>query len=208
METRNNPEILVKRAQSGEREAFDSLVRIHEERLQRHVTTRVGRHLRSSVEVEDVVQDVFTRAWQSIDTFRWTGEGSFLRWLKGIAENAILKHARQQGRSRVLYRQAERESNEPTPSKNLRREERLDRLEEALKRLSPEYREAVLLVRIEGCQIKEAARRMNRTPKAVMHLVSRALKKLREDFGDTESLHLPPGIFRGDEAEDGVAEDG
>jgi len=53
-----------------------------------------------------------------------------------------------------------------------------------------------MLVRIEGLQIKEAAERMNRTPKAVAHLLARALKQLKERFGDTESLHLPPRRLR------------
>jgi len=81
---------------------------------------------------------------------------------------------------------------EPSPSKGLRREERLSRLKEAIDNLSPEYREAVLLVRIKGLKVKEAAGRMNRSPNAVTHLLLRALKKLKEDLGDTESLHLPP----------------
>jgi hypothetical protein len=33
---------------------------------------------------------------------------------------------------------------------------------------------------------------MGRSPDAVTHLLLRALDKLRESFGDTESLHLPP----------------
>ena len=32
---------------------------------------------------------------------------------------------------------------------------------------------------------------MNRTPNAVMKLLTRALKNLKDSFGDTESLHLP-----------------
>ena len=88
---------------------------------------------------------------------------------------------------------------EPSPSKALRREERLSRLEKALDSLSPEQREVIALVRIEGLKIKEAAGKMNRTPNAAMKLLTRALKKLKDIFGDTDSLHLPPrGLAAGD----------
>ena len=69
--------------------------------------------------------------------------------------------------------------------------------EEAINSLSPEYREAMFLVRIRGLQIKDAAVRMNRTPQAVKHLLMRAIRKLREILGDTESFSLPPESFEG-----------
>ena len=43
----------------------------------------------------------------------------------------------------------------------------------------------------EKFTLREAAEQMNRTPNAVMKLLTRALTKLKESFGDTESLHLP-----------------
>ena len=61
----------------------------------------------------------------------------------------------------------------------------------ALDKLSPEHREVIRLARIERLPGAEIARRMNRSPSAVAQLLSRALKKLRERFGDTESLSLP-----------------
>ena len=85
-----------------------------------------------------------------------------------------------------------RERRPSSVAEGLRRQERFSRLREAIDSLSPEYREAVLLVRIKGLKVKEAAERMNRSPNAVMHLLLRALKKLKEALGDTESLHLPP----------------
>jgi RNA polymerase sigma-70 factor (ECF subfamily) len=197
MEAQNSQRILVQRAQKGGREAFDAIVRVYEGDLQRYARSRIGGHLKSKVEVDDVLQETFSRAWKSVGDFRWTGEGAFLAWLKGIVEHVILKLVSQRSRDRIIYRQEDRGSDDPTPSKNLRRGERFDRLEEALKKLSPEYREAVRLVRVQGLQIKEAAQRMNRTPKAVMHLVSRGLKKLRETMGDTESFHLPPERLEG-----------
>ena len=47
------------------------------------------------------------------------------------------------------------------------------------------------LARIEGLRIAEIAERMGRSRNAVAHLLSRALAKLKDTFGDTESFHLP-----------------
>ncbi|MBI4583032.1 MAG: hypothetical protein HY717_03265 [Planctomycetes bacterium] len=45
---------------------------------------------------------------------------------------------------------------------------------------------------MKGLRIQEIAARMKRSPNAVSHLLSRALTELKEAFGDTESLNLPP----------------
>ena len=89
-------------------------------------------------------------------------------------------------------------------SKAERRNERLERFEKALNQLSPDYRQAIVLSRIEGLSIEEVARRMNRSPNAVSHILLRALRKLRARFGDTESLHLPDRGF----GEGGLIEEG
>ncbi len=154
--------------------------------------TRVGEHVRSRVHPDDILQETSTRAWESIRKLQWTGDDTFVRWLKGIARNMILKQLEQSHRHEIIYLREDLVSKDPSVGRRLRREERFGRLEEAVNRLPPDYREAVLLVRIEGLSLKEAAARMNRTPKAVAHVLSRALGSLRTLLDDTESLQLPP----------------
>jgi RNA polymerase sigma-70 factor (ECF subfamily) len=161
--------------------------------LERHIQLRLGAHLRRVVEVEDVYQESVAEALASLPQFRGTDERCLLKWLKGIAEHVILNLARRRRIDRVLYVDHEAPASTPTPSKAMRRENRGDRLQAAIDTLPAEYREAVLLVRIEGLPIQEAARRMNRTAKAVMHLLGRALAQLKDHVGNTESLSLPRG---------------
>ena len=185
---------LLEQARAGDRAAFERVASECKDRLEGFVKARLGSHLRSVVEVEDVIQETYAQAIASISRFEWRGEGSFLRWLNRIAEHAILNLAKKQ-RARggaVLFVEREMPGRDPAPSKAMRREERRDRLQRALSELKPDYREAIELVRIQGLQVKEAAARMNRTPKAVMHLLARGLKELKTAFGDTESLGLPP----------------
>jgi RNA polymerase sigma factor (sigma-70 family) len=199
MKIRDNQDVLVQRAQKGDSSAFEKLVRECRPELEKYIQARIGDHLRSRVEPEDVLQETCTCAWESIGRIQWTGKDTFVRWMKGIARHVILQHVERRQQSELIYLNEERRTEEPSPSHALRREERFDRLQDAVNRLPPDYREAVLLVRIEGLQIKEAAERMKRTPKAVLHLLSRGLKKLQELLADTESLGLPPKRLEGGE---------
>jgi RNA polymerase sigma-70 factor (ECF subfamily) len=197
-------EMLVKKAREGDRAAFEEALAAHESRLRGFVRTRLGSQLQGEIEVDDVLQETFAGAFASIGCFQWRGPASFLRWLNGIAEHVILSAVRKR-RNRagtVLFLDQDLPIKDPAPSKAARREERMERLQRALDGLSPEYREAIYLVRIEGLQVKEAASRMGRTAKSVMHLVSRGLEKLRGSFGDTESLSLPPKALRREDPSD------
>jgi len=143
------------------------------------------------------VQETLLRAFQSMDVFRGTDEQTLLSWLLSIAEHLIW-NASQKRSFREAPLSLEVASEAVSASKRLRREERLQRLEESLSRLKPEQREAILLVKIEGLAVKEVARRMGRSEEAVRQLISRGVRELRGKFGETESLHLPEeGLRRG-----------
>lgn len=215
-----NPEELIELALTGDLRARDALVDAYRDPLDRHVRLRLGAHLREKVEVEDVTQETFARALASLGDFRWQGEGSFLKWLKAIAENAILALAKKSRRDQVLFvepRSPPVDRGAPSPSVAARREERFERLRAALDGLEPDHREVIVLARLEGLRLSEVARRMGRSPNAVAHLLSRALARLKEAFGETESLGLPHrrldvggsggGGSRG-EGSDGGASDG
>jgi RNA polymerase sigma-70 factor (ECF subfamily) len=201
MPDREATQSTVRRAREGDRGSFDSLLDGSRASLKAHVQRRIGSYLWGRVDPEDVLQEVYVRAWRSVAGFRGKDASAFLGWLKGIAEHVILDLLGQHKRKDVIYVEDTQDSPHrgPSPSKGLRREERLSRLEKALDSLSPAEREVIILVRIEGLKIKDAAGRMDRTPNAAMKLLTRALKRLKETFGDTESLHLPArGLATGD----------
>jgi RNA polymerase sigma-70 factor (ECF subfamily) len=207
MESTENCEELVRRAQAGERAAFETLIRGSEERLRAVIELRLKAPLRQAAEVDDALQETLLRAWQGIGRFRWEGAGSFERWLAGIAARVIFEAASRERRRAVGSLEDEVAAGDPTPSRRLRREERFTRLEEALAKLSPEHRQVILLARLEKLPLKEIALRMDRSPAAASQLLLRALHKLKEAFGETESLRLPPralgGEGRGEGRQDG-----
>jgi RNA polymerase sigma factor (sigma-70 family) len=166
-----------------------------------HIRRRLGSHLRQEIESGDVFQETIAQALESIGGCRARDEKSFLRWLKSASEHVILNLARRQRSSRILYLEHDAPADDPTPSRRLRRDERWDRLQNALSGLRADRRKAVQLVRIEGLKIKEAAAEMGLSPRAVVHLVGRALEQLHSTLGETESLTLPRRRIDLDEGE-------
>ena len=183
------------KAKSGDREAFEKLVNDHRKRLMRHIENRLGKKVRLKLEAEDVLQETFIIAFESVNKFRSQGEGSFYSWLCSIAEHKIWSASQKLSWSQLELKRDLTGSDVP-PSKDLRRQERFDRLEKAMGSLGGEQRTALRLARIEGLTIKDIAVRMHRSPNAVYKLIARALVQLKRDFGDTESFHLPQRTFR------------
>ena len=74
---------LVKRAASGDVEAFDALAREHESAVRAFFRIRI----RDWAAADDLAQEVFMTAFRRISTFR--GETRFRSWLQGIALNHL-----------------------------------------------------------------------------------------------------------------------
>jgi RNA polymerase sigma factor (sigma-70 family) len=60
--------------------------------------------------------------------------------------------------------------------------ENLDRLEKAMDGLKPEYREIIVLTKIEGLSYKEAGEKLGKNPDAVRMLLCRAMAALSKGF--------------------------
>ncbi len=191
MAERKNVQDLVERARDGDRAAFDDLVEPDRSRLLARIRPQLGPRLREKVDGEDVLQEVLLRAFESIKRFDGGDDGSFGRWLDGIARNVIRNLARRSGWKRELRMTAEPLADDESPSRRRRRQERFERLSKSVESLSSDYRTVIRLARIEGLKISEIADRMNRSPSAVRNLLLRALRELKRSFGETESLSLP-----------------
>ncbi|MBI4603561.1 MAG: sigma-70 family RNA polymerase sigma factor [Planctomycetes bacterium] len=181
---------LVEQARGGDRDAFGELARRYRARLERQIRARMGEKLRARLEPEDVLQETLAVAFESIGGLKYRGEEAFYRWLASIAEHRIWSASQKKAWAPIRLARDVPASGE-SPSKHLRRAERFERLEKALQGLSAEHRQVVVLARIEGLKVKEVAARMGRSPEAVKKLLARALLRLKEGFGDTESFQLP-----------------
>ena len=195
---------LIAGARDGDRSAFEKLVEHYDSHVRSLISIELGERLGRRVEVDDLLQETFLRAFEAIEQFRGQTEGKFGSWLDTIARRVVQGEARRLkalkaglDRNIPLDRAAPGGENElpapqaVPPSQALRREERFERLKKALNALPPDYREVIRLARLEGLPVKEVARRMHRSEKATSVLLVRAQLKLKTIFGDTESLHLP-----------------
>ena len=186
---------LVALAKQGDSSALNQLCSVYGERVRRIVRLRIGPELRSKFDSVDVVQDALIQALGNLQDFTYRNEGDFLRWLCRIAENAFrdvldrFHAAKRDIRREIPFTQraitADRSSfgiagplQTTTPSVLLSRKEQLDRLERAMDSLKPEYREVIVLSRIERLSSEEIARRLDRSKGAVAMLLSRALVAL------------------------------
>jgi len=75
-------EILVQKAQQGDKRAFDALVI----KYQYRVMALIGRYIQDPHDVMDVAQDSFIKAYRSLAQFR--GDSAFYTWLYRIAVNS------------------------------------------------------------------------------------------------------------------------
>jgi RNA polymerase sigma-70 factor (ECF subfamily) len=204
MEILDNTELLIRKARDGSREAFDALVKRYEVPIELLVRLESGARVRGNVEVSDLVQETFTSAFESMSKFRGEGSETFARWLSKIARNVVRGCARRMARRGAFLAgevqavesdtpgvRAEPASSGGTPSENLQEHERFERLQRALEKLSSEHREVIVLARLRELPMRQVAQLMGRSPEAAGMLLLRALRKLREQFGETDCLLLP-----------------
>lgn len=86
---------LVQETLDGNQASFQLLV----ERYQSRMFALARHYTRNVVEIEDLVQDTFLKAFSRLDTFQH--QSSFYTWLYRIAVNTILDHIKRRGRSPV-----------------------------------------------------------------------------------------------------------
>jgi len=91
-EVKNTDQQLVDRVFKGDKHAFDLLVL----RYQHRILGLIGRFIRDPVEVEDVTQEAFIKAYRALPKFR--GDSAFYTWLYRIAINTAKNYMVARGR--------------------------------------------------------------------------------------------------------------
>ena len=171
---------ILARARRGELDAFEELVRRYEKRV--YVIA-----LRSSGNPEDaadITQEVFLRAWRSIENFR--GDSGFSTWLFRITMNICVDHARHrqaQPQTTTLTTEDDEErpihDTAPTPEEQLDNRELGRELAAALAEISEEHRRIVLLRDVSGMSYSEIAEILEISEGTVKSRLARARIALR-----------------------------
>ncbi|MFC1633528.1 sigma-70 family RNA polymerase sigma factor [Planctomycetota bacterium] len=186
---------LVTLAKDGDESALDQLCQVYSERVRWMVRLRMNRELRSKLESMDLAQDVLIHALRGLGDFTYKNEGDFIRWLSKIAQNALRDnldklHADKRNVRKELPLNGDRSTTNSkfvgspglidvtTPSMIMSRREDLAKLEKAIDMVKPEYREVIVLTKIEGLSYREIGDRLSKSDDAVRMLLSRAMASL------------------------------
>ncbi len=181
---------LVKRAQAGDLEAYDQLVRRHQERVYGTIYHMTANH----EDAADLAQETFIKAYNAIRGFK--GDCSFFTWLYRIAVNRTLNFLKQR-RNRVPYLSlndvdfnAEHDPevvalvSDRTPRRDVDLTELQQRLNVALLKLSETHRMVVVLHDIQGLPHEEIAAIMDCNPGTVRSRLFYARQQLQAYLTD------------------------
>ncbi len=182
---------IIDRIVNGERDLFRLLVEDHQSMVFR---TCMG-FVHNKDDADDLSQDVFVQAYQSIGKFK--GDSSFSTWIYRIAINASLNKIRKTGKSSVFQRIESLFGHEKkdtigiiaidtdNPEKIMIREEDKRWLQGTLDKLPENQRTAIVLSKYDDLSQKEIAEIMNISEGAVEALIQRAKANLRKIFASS-----------------------
>jgi RNA polymerase sigma-70 factor (ECF subfamily) len=169
------------RARQGRRAAFEALVCRYQDRL----FNTVYRLLGNAEDARDVVQEAFLNAFQSLDSFK--GDSQFYTWLYRIAFNAAVSLKRKQHVALSMHGTEDRGEVEPPdpsaysqPDHALQRAEEKRRVQQALVRLSSEYRAVLIMKDMDGQKYETMAKALGVPIGTIRSRLHRARLELRE----------------------------
>ena len=177
---------LVDRAQSGDRDAFSSLVSGHLQTLYRLVL----RITRNHEDAEDSVQDAVLKAYANLPQFQ--RRARFSTWIGRIAINEALMRLRKHKVMKLVLsedallandsndRSPELEHHVDDPETLFARQEIRELMMRAAESLLPVYQQVLYLAQVRGCTLQETAKELELSVAAVKARLHRARKQLRK----------------------------
>ena len=189
--------LLLRHAQSGDRDAFRAIMQRHNQRLFRIARAVVS----NDDEAEDVLQDAYLKAFGAIGLFR--GESGLNTWLTAITLNESRGRLRRRRPTESLEVMEENGirvipfpgmAEIPDPEAEAVRSETRRLLERAIDQLPDEFRLVFMLREVEGLSVEETAAQLNLNPQTVRTRLFRARQSLRQSLMSTLSSGME-GVF-------------
>jgi len=179
---------LIRRAQGGEHEAFETLLRRH----QRRVLSLIAHLVRQPADVEDIAQQVFFKVYLALPRFDF--RSAFSTWLYRIAVNECYDHLRRQ-RARKSPTQVEvgvedlaklaqlsEAATQPSFPDIARQTELRQIVDKLFRRLPPEDRLMLALKELEGFSVEELSTLMGLKKNTVKVRLFRARRRMLETY--------------------------
>jgi RNA polymerase sigma factor (sigma-70 family) len=190
---------LVERAMEGDQTALVDLLEAVGGRVRARIGPKIGPHLRSSLDEDDVMQVTYLEVVTRFSSFKGGGASGFVAWMAKLAENNLIDAVRMleaakrpNPKNRVADRRETDEDSTAsalidlvgvtvtTPSRAAAAEEIKTALAAVLAKLPADYATAIRLYDLQGKPIGEVASELGRSEGAVYMLRARAHDRLRE----------------------------
>jgi RNA polymerase sigma-70 factor (ECF subfamily) len=180
---------LVKGCLAGDQAAWETIVRLHHQRIYNLAYRFTGRF----DEAEDLAQEIFLKVYRSLGLYR-PESGALITWMVRIGRNHLIDHYRRFKTERsqtdpleASYEKAEENpSRYASPAEALEQRELSDRIHRALLRISEELREAVILRDLEDFTYDEIAQMLKVPVGTVKSRINRGrleLAKIMQKLG-------------------------
>ena len=178
---------LVRRCVSGDAAAWQDIV----QQYHRRIYNICYRFSGSADDASDLTQEVFIKMYRTLSTFD-TSRASFMTWVTTVTRNLLVDHFRKGKYDRItdsldatpaaqedgLTLAEQLEDKGASPEARVRSQETQRLVHEALKRLSPELREAVILRDLQDLDYKDIAKVLNVPEGTVKSRINRGRTEL------------------------------
>ena|SRR5688572_18208262 len=169
---------LIERCLGGDQDAWEEIVRLYRRKVFNIAYKFVGRH----DQAEDLTQDVFLKLYKSLDTF--DRRANFQTWLVSVSRNLCIDHYRSVRKERETINRDVSPDDLAPASPGVRADTRLEQrdrarmLREALDRLAPALRTAVMLRDIQELTYQEIADKLQLPEGTVKSRINRGRTEL------------------------------
>jgi RNA polymerase sigma-70 factor, ECF subfamily len=199
---------LINQVAAGDTDALQQLIVLNHARLASFVAAEMDANLRRAIDPEDVLQEAYVAAFQSIGECRFDSPAAFHVWLETIVRNRLREMGRYFRRDK---RDIARRHTPPrlantsyadllgrlsgtglTPSRIMAKDEACAAVISSLARLSDDQRRALQMRFFEGSSVPEVAAALGKSENAVCVLCHRALKELGRLMGSI-TLYMSKG---------------
>jgi RNA polymerase sigma-70 factor (ECF subfamily) len=177
--------VLVRKAQQGDMDSFESLVRKYQQRIYALCRRLTGAHQSA----DDLAQETFIKAYFALA--RFDAQWPFYPWLRKIALNSGLNYLKTRGRERPLEegtlgaRRTPFSAPADSPEERLERAEFQAKLDGAVESLPADQKSVFVLRFHESMSYEEISRTLDLPLGTVMSRLNRARQKLKDLLADS-----------------------
>ena len=173
-------ETLIKRAQQGDKNAFENIYKFFFKRIYRYCNY----NLKRKDVAEDIAQETFIKCWKSLPSFSLKKGGSFQAFIFKIARNLIIDESRK--KKTIKLEEYLEENNDKNLEDDLDRKSEELKIRSAINKLDETDKQIIILRYFEDLSFSEVEEVVSIKSGALRVRTHRILKKIKEELNSNE----------------------